>query len=136
MNTQKIKFTVNNEQKEIEVKGVYPYLINPSAGKVVLRIAASEEDATFDDLQALKNNESGIIELYERVANPETGELSDSYELKDTYTDYDSGEVHIDYKDGQYQAEVTRVDGMVKQLRQLRADLDYMAAMADIPLEN
>jgi len=135
MNTKKIKFTANNETKEIEVQGCYPYLINPNQNKVVLRITVNEVDATFEDLHALKDNESGIIEYYERVANPETGEFSESYELKNTYEDYNSQELHIDYADGQYKAEITRVDGVIKQMAQLKADLDYIAAMADIPLE-
>lgn len=127
MNTQKIKF--NN--KEIEVQGCYPYLVSSQSGKVVLRISANEEDASFDDLMALKDNASGVIEYYERTVD---GEIVGEWELKNTYEDYNSGDVSIAYQSGRYDAEVTRVDGVVKAQAQLRADIDYISVMADIPL--
>lgn len=127
MNTQKIKF--NN--KEIEVQGCYPYLVSSQSGKVVLRISANEEDASFDDLMALKDNASGVIEYYERTVD---GEIVGEWELKNTYEDYNSGDVSIAYQNGRYDVEVTRVDGVVKAQAQLRADIDYISVMADIPL--
>ena len=127
MNTQKIKFN----DKEIEVQGCYPYLVSSQSGKVVLRISANEEDSSFDDLMALKDNASGVIEYYERTAD---GEFVGEWELKNTYEDYNSGDVSIAYQNGRYDAEVTRVDGVVKAQAQLRADIDYISVMADIPL--
>lgn len=129
MNTQKIKF----DNKEIEVQGCYPYLISQTTGKVVLRIAANETDTTFDNLHALKDNTSGKIEYYERTVNEEG--LAGEWELKTVYEDYNSGEVEIAYQGGQYKAEVTRVNGIVKEQAQQRADIDYIAAMSDIPME-
>ena len=127
MNTQKIKFN----DKEIEVQGCYPYLVSSQSGKVVLRISANEEDASFDDLMALKDNASGVIEYYERTVD---GEIVGEWELKNTYEDHNSGDVSIAYQNGRYDAEVTRVDGVVKAQAQLRADIDYISVMADIPL--
>lgn len=134
MNTQKIVFTADSTEKTIEVKGCFPYLVNQATGKVVLRISASEEDTTFDDLHALKNNDNGIVELYERTVDPETEEAGE-WELKNTYEDYDSGEVSISYQNGQYSCDVTRMGKFEKMVAQTRADVDYLAVMADIPLE-
>ena len=138
MNTKKIKFTADNTEKEIEVRGCYPFLVNSTTGKVVLRISASIEDTTFDDLYALKDNTSGIVEEYERTisTDPETGEeVVGEWELVNRYTDYESGEVYIALQDGIFNVEVTRVDGVVKETRQLRADVDFIAAMTDVDLD-
>lgn len=127
MNTAKIEF--NNTQ--IEVQGCYPYLINQATGKVVLRITANEEDATFDQLHGLADNETGIVKYYERTVD---GEIVGEWELKNTYEDYDSGEVAIAYQNGVYTCDVTRMGVFEKEVAQQRADIDYIAAMADIPL--
>lgn len=131
MNTQKIKFFNGDTAKEIEVKGVYPYLINSAISKVVLRMTISEEDASYDDIYALKSC-TGIIEQYERTVD---GEIVGEWELKNTYEDYNSGEISIGYQDGQYSADLTRVGKFEKMLMQNKADIEYVAIMADIPLE-
>ena len=131
MNTQKIKFTANGITKEIEVQGCYPYLENSTTGKVVLVITAKEEDASAADLEVLKDNVSGEVEFYERTID---GELVGEWELKQVYTDYNSGEIRTSYQNGMREARVTRVDGIVKAQRQDRADIEYIAIMADIEL--
>ena len=128
MNTAKIKF--NNT--EIEVQGCFPYLVNQASGKVVLRITANEEDATFNQLHGLDNNETGVVEYYEREIGE--GAVAGEWELKNTYEDYDSGEVAISYQNGVYTCDVTRMGVFEKEVAQQRADIDYIAAMADIPL--
>ena len=128
MNTQKIKF--NN--KEIEVQSCYPYLENSTTGKVVLVITANEEDATAADLEALKDNESGIVEYYIRDYD---GETVGKWELKETYTDYNSGDIRTSYQTGVRECRVTRIDGIVKEQRQLRADVDFLNVWTDAPIE-
>lgn len=129
MNTQKIKFN----DTEIEVQGCYPYLVSPAQGKVVLTITVSADDTDFDTLHSLADNESGIVELYERTIDPETGEASE-WVKKNTYDNYNSGDVAISYTGSQYKAEVTRVDGIVRRVAQLKADIDYVAAIEGIDL--
>lgn len=131
MNTQKIRFTVNGQEKEIEVQGCYPYLTNSETGKVVLKITANEDDATFSDLHALKDNESGLIELYARAID---GEVVGEWELKANYDNYNSGEVVIGYRDGVYTCDVTRIGEYERKVLQNEADIQYVALMADIPL--
>lgn len=135
MNTKKIRFDYSDVAVEIEVQGCYPYLINPTQNKVVLRITANEADTDFDTLHELKENETGIIKYYERIIDESGDEpIVGEWVLKNTYENYDSGEISIDYENGQYRAEVTRVDGMVKEVAKIKADVDYIATMADIPL--
>lgn len=137
MNTQKIKFTVNGQTKEIEVKGVYPYLLPGQYGKVVLRMTISEEDATYEDIYSLKNC-TGIIEQYNRTVtvDPETSEeVVGEWEKVDTFEDYNSGEISIGYQNGQYSADLTRVSKYERQIEQNAADIEYLSIMADIPLE-
>lgn len=131
MNTQKIKFFNGDTAKEIEVKGVFPYLVNSAISKVVLRMTISEEDVSYDDIYALKSC-TGIIEQYERTID---GEIVGEWELKNTYEDYNSGEISIGYQDGQYSVDLTRVGKFEKMLMQNKADIEYVAIMADIPLE-
>lgn len=128
MNTQKIKFG----NKSIEVQGCYPYLVSTVTGKVVLKITVNEADAVFDELHSLADNESGEIEYYTREAS-EQGLMSD-WELKTTYEDYNSGDVHIAYQNGVYDVEVTRVDGVVKEQAKLRADVDFLNIWTDAPV--
>lgn len=137
MNTQKIKFTVGNVTKEFEVKGIYPYLINPNQNKVVLRMTISEEDATYDDIYSLKTC-TGIIDQYDRTVtiDPETQEeVAGEWTKKTTYENYNSGEISIAYQNGQYSVDLTRVGRYEQMVEQNKADIEYISIMADIPLE-
>ena len=137
MNTQKIEFTSNGEKKSIEVQGCFPYLLPNGNGRVVLRITANEADASFDDLKALEDNETGVIEYYVRDYD---GELVGEWILKDTYEGYNAGVATISYtkgqgaNDGQYQCDVVRLGEYEKAIKQAQADIEYISIMADIPL--
>ena len=131
MNTQKIKFTTKGTAKEIEVQGCYPYLEVPTQDKVVLIITTTDDDATAQELESIRDND-GTIELYEREI---VEEVAGDWELKETYTDYNSGDIRTSYQNHIREARVTRVEGLVKDQAQLRADVDFIAIMADIPLE-
>ena len=141
MVTQKIKFTSNGETKEIGILGLYPYLVNPSQNKTVLRISAKEDTASFEDFELLKNVDSGIIEHWSR---PEilkengkgSGRFSKKWVLTKVYEDYDTGEIAVTYnKKGIFQCDVTRMDALQKTAEQNVADVEYLAAMTDISLE-
>ena len=122
--TKKIAF----DGKEIIVEGCYPYVESSQTGKVVLVISADEsEGVTEADLHALVENESGIIEYFEK---PEGG----SFELKNTYTDYNSGEIRTSYANGRYEARVTRLGKFEKQQLQNAADIAFVAAMTGVDL--
>jgi len=133
MNTQKIKFTVNGEVKEIEVQSCYSYVSNSAQGRSVLRLSVNEADAGFRDLQALKQNESGEIEFYERTVDPESGEAGE-WVLKNVYEGYNAGEVEISYQNGQYSCEVTRMGKYEEMVAQNKADIEFLSIMAGISL--
>ena len=137
MNTQKIKFTETSGNKEIEVQGCYPFLESQQTGKIVLVVSANEADAQESDLHALVNNTSGLVEYYTReiIIDEHTGEeTAGEWELKEVYSGYNSGEIRTAYKNGIYEARVTRLGEYEKQVNQNTADIAYIAAMADIPM--
>jgi hypothetical protein len=141
MNTieKKIKYTANGTVHEFNVIDCYPYLEVPAQEKVVLVISAKDINATANDMEQLKFNETGVIEFYDRAITQEEGEepVIGEWVLRETYTDYNSGLVYSSYQSesGIREARVTRVAGIVKELAQQRADIDFIAAMSDIPLE-
>lgn len=127
---RKIKFG----NTEIMVTNCYPFKY--SNGKVVLRVSASEADTNEATLKLLKTN-TAPIEYYETVdIVNEDGTVTEGTEfvLKNTYEGYESGEYVSSYKDGIYEAEVTRLDETEKAVKQNSANIEYLAIMNDIEL--
>lgn len=120
---RKIKFTTSDGEREIKLASTpYPYL--QSAGKVVLKFTASEEDAAFTTLAELKNN-VGAIEYLE------------DDEVKATYEDYTcsaSGFV-CGYQDGHYDVSLLRKDAQQIAIEKNAADIEYVAIMSGVELE-
>jgi hypothetical protein len=134
MNSQKISFIVNGQTKQIEVKGVYPYQLPNSGGKVVLRMTIAEEDATYDDIYSMKNC-TGVIEQYERTiaVDPETGEeTAGEWVKKNTLEGYGSGEIVIGYQNGQFSADLTRVGRYEQMVEQNKADIEDAVIENDV----
>lgn len=127
---RKIKFG----NTEIMVTNCYPFKY--SNGKVVLRVSASEADTNEATLKLLKTN-TAPIKYYETVDNVnEDGTVTEGTEfaLKNTYEGYESGEYVSSYKDGIYEAEVTRLDETEKAVKQNSANIEYLAIMNGIEL--
>lgn len=119
---------------EIKVKNCYPFKY--SNGKVVLRVSASEADTDEATLKLLKTN-TAPIEYYETVdIVNEDGTVTEGTEfaLKNTYEGYESGEYVSSYKDGIYEAEITRLGETEKAVKQNSANIEYLAIMNDIEL--
>jgi len=137
MNNSKIRFVVNGETKEIEVISVYPYLINKQTAQVVLRMTVNEADASYDDIYSLKSC-TGTIEQFERsiTNDSETGDVVvGEWEKVNVFEGYNSGDIVIGYQNGQYSADLTRLSKYERMIEQNTADIQYIAAMSDIPLE-
>ena len=127
---KKIKFG----NTEIMATNCYPFKY--SNGKVVLRVSASEADTNEATLKLLKTNTSPI-EYYETVdIVNEDGTVTEGTEftLKNTYEGYESGEYVSSYKDGIYEAEVTRLNETEKAVKQNSANIEYLAIMNGIEL--
>jgi hypothetical protein len=126
---KKIKFG----NTEIKVTNCYPFKY--SSGKVVLRVSASETDTDEATLKLLKTN-TLPIEYYETADTlDEEGNLADGdFVLRATYEGYETGEYVESYKDGVYEAEVTRLGETEKAIKQNASDIEYLALMSDIDI--
>jgi hypothetical protein len=119
---------------EIKVTNCYPFKY--SSGKVVLRVSASETDTDEATLKLLKTN-TLPIEYYETADTvDEDGNTIEGtdFVLKATYDGYETGEYVESYKDGAYEAEVTRLGETEKTIKQNSADIAYIAMMSDIDI--
>jgi hypothetical protein len=127
---KKIKFG----NTEIKVTNVYPFKY--SSGKVVLRVSASEVDTDEATLKLLKDNQLAI-EYYETVDTvDDEGNVIEGtdFVLKATYEGYETGEYVESYKDGVYEAEVTRLGETEKAIKQNTADIAFLATMTGVDI--
>lgn len=121
---KKIKFG----STEILVKDVYPYLYS-GTGKVVLRVSASEENVDEATMKLLKDNQ-GVIEQWEQtVTIDDEGNVTEGeWTLKMTHENYNSGDYVSSYANGEYSCEVRRLSKTDIDIKQARADIDFVLA--------
>lgn len=121
-------------ETELIVENVYPYMY--TSGKVVLRVAAKEENVTEADLKKLKDNQLPIV-YYEQAVNMDdegnVTETSDWVE-KITYDGYSTGEYVSSYADGKYSCEITRLGETEKAVKQNTANIEYLSIISGVEL--